>query len=78
MRISFLENFFAQHSYFIYILVITCFLISLGAYFTNPESNFVNVVWYILFTEALYLFFACLTAITNIEQSMMGAFMIFA
>ncbi|CAD8189096.1 unnamed protein product [Paramecium pentaurelia] len=77
LRLESLEDYFQKNSYWIIILSIGCFLLSLAAYFTNPENTVVNVVLYLLFTTALYFFFISLTAITNIEQSMMVAFMIF-
>ncbi|CAD8195376.1 unnamed protein product [Paramecium octaurelia] len=77
LRLDSLEDYFEQNSYWIIILSIGCFLLSLAAYFTNPENTAVNVVLYVLFTIVLYFFFISLTAITNIEQSMMVAFMIF-
>ncbi|CAD8089472.1 unnamed protein product [Paramecium primaurelia] len=77
LRSESLENYFQKNSYWIIILSIGCILLSLSAQFTNPENTAVNVVLYVLFTITLYFFFISLTAITNIEQSMMGAFMIF-
>ncbi|CAK58965.1 unnamed protein product (macronuclear) [Paramecium tetraurelia] len=77
LRLDSLEDYFEQNSYWIIILSLGCFLLSLAAYFTNPENTAVNVVLYVLFTIVLYFFFISLTAITNIEQSMMVAFMIF-